>query len=67
MARKQETRWQVFKDYVTEHGDNCVEGYPMLYGSKEEAEQRMADLKGGCDPSWFDPNSGFLYVDQITL
>lgn len=67
MTKHREIRWQVFNDYVTEQGDNCVEGYPILFGSKEDADKRMVELQAGCDPSWFNPETGFLYVDQITL
>ena len=65
--RQQEVRWCVFKDYTTEIGDNYVDTYPILYGSQQDAANKMSQLQGGADPSWFDPETGFLYVDKVTL
>lgn len=62
-----EQHWAVFKDYYTEHGDNCIDTWVILYGTRAEAEEAKARLEGGQDKSWFDPASvtDFLYVDRI--
>jgi uncharacterized protein YfcZ (UPF0381/DUF406 family) len=63
-------RWQVMKDYYRD-GDNLTDEFPILYGTKEEAEAMMANLEKGSDKSWYDPSdietSAFLYVDSINL
>lgn len=66
--RNPEYRWVVAKDYYKD-GDNLRDDFPILYGSKTEAEELMARLNAGSDLSFFDPNDcdAFLFVDQIMI
>lgn len=61
-------RWGVFKNYITEAGDNCEDTWVVIYPNKAEADAAMASLKAGQDPSWFKPegdDQAFLYVEKF--
>jgi hypothetical protein len=72
MARPKplETRYVVAKDYYKD-GDNLRDEFPILYGTKSEAEDMMSKLNGGSDPSFFDSTdeeeAAVLYVDSIFI
>ena len=60
-------RYQVMRDFYNEDWqDYCVDSYPVLYGSEEEAKAVKTQLEAGSDPSWHDPANGFLYIEQIS-
>lgn len=69
-AARKEVRWTIFRDYISEAGDNFQEPWAVLYGTEAEAKECMDRLNAGQDRSYFNPadeDQGFLYVDQITL
>lgn len=66
--RTREIRFQVMRDFWNEDWDDyCTDSYPILHGTREEAEAVKSQLEAGSDPSWHDPANGTLSVVQITL
>lgn len=69
--RKQEPklfeRWQVQREYFTDEGDLCLDGYPVVHATKAEAEAELEKIKGDdhtCWGGWYNPGDT-LYVSSV--
>lgn len=71
-ARKRhlEARWFVVKDTYDDNGNEVRDEHCIFYGSEAEANDMLAKLNAGCDPSYFDAANepdAFLYVDTCEI